>query len=477
MPELSNIVRERLKVQRPTSPHPDPDVLTAFTERALPEPERAVVMEHLARCLDCREILALALPATVAVETAHAPLPARKGWFGAPALRWGVVAAGLAILVVTGILQYPRRQRLEAFIAARRSNAQAPEATTVQTSRAEESARPVPSPQGSSASSAIAVPENAANSDTAKKERATVPGPANEAATRSAASELKSPQLTAALAPRALASGRRADGSALGGPMRRSLQSSAPVAAPSAGSVEMSSASPLVATNGPDQSSKPQLQYEARNREPGVSSAIDQSGGQRSFLDVTVDKAKAPAPALAQPALAPRWAISATGGLLRSYDQGNSWASVDVNASLVAGNLVAGNVVGGNGPPPAAPETQKYPQASQDTSQLQSQTQSKALSKSSAMSRQKAAAVVSSPIFRALSAAGLEVWAGGSAGALYHSSDGGQQWMRVIPAASGIMLAGDITGIAFPDSLHGQITTSAPELWITSDGGQTWQKR
>ena len=52
MPELPHIVRERLKVSRPTAAHPDADLLTAFAERALPESERAVVAEHLARCHD-----------------------------------------------------------------------------------------------------------------------------------------------------------------------------------------------------------------------------------------------------------------------------------------------------------------------------------------------------------------------------------------------------------------------------------------
>src|ERR1700728_44639 len=50
MPELPNIVRERLKASRPTAAHPDADVLTAFSERALPESEGAVVAEHLAGC-------------------------------------------------------------------------------------------------------------------------------------------------------------------------------------------------------------------------------------------------------------------------------------------------------------------------------------------------------------------------------------------------------------------------------------------
>jgi photosystem II stability/assembly factor-like uncharacterized protein len=128
-----------------------------------------------------------------------------------------------------------------------------------------------------------------------------------------------------------------------------------------------------------------------------------------------------------------------------------------------------------------APQSQKYQQSAPDTNQLQvqnqvqSQAEGKTVNKSRAVSA--AAPVGSIPIFRAVSAAGPEVWAGGSAGVLYHSVDGGQQWTRVVPAASGIPLTGDIISIAFPDPQHGQITTSAQEFWFTIDGGQTWQKR
>jgi photosystem II stability/assembly factor-like uncharacterized protein len=87
------------------------------------------------------------------------------------------------------------------------------------------------------------------------------------------------------------------------------------------------------------------------------------------------------------------------------------------------------------------------------------------------------AASVSIPIFRAVSAAGLEVWAGGSAGVLYHSVNGGEQWTRVVPSVSGTLLTGDVIAIAFSDPQHGQLTTSTQELWTTFDAGQTWQKR
>jgi photosystem II stability/assembly factor-like uncharacterized protein len=144
---------------------------------------------------------------------------------------------------------------------------------------------------------------------------------------------------------------------------------------------------------------------------------------------------------------------------------------VDVNASFPGSSQMVMVV----------PQSQ---QAAQDTSQLQAQSQAQSQSESKVLSKRKAvsaqpivASAGSTPLFRAISAAGLEVWAGGSAGVLYHSANGGDQWTRVIPSASGILLTGDITGIAFSDPQHGQVTTSTQELWTTFDAGQTWQKR
>jgi hypothetical protein len=85
--------------------------------------------------------------------------------------------------------------------------------------------------------------------------------------------------------------------------------------------------------------------------------------------------------------------------------------------------------------------------------------------------------VADNTIFRALAANGLEIWLGGAASALFHSSDAGQHWTQVRPVANGEALADDIIGVEFTDSLHGKVTTSAQEIWITADAGQTWQKQ
>src|SRR5258706_11092359 len=104
MQTVPKIVHERLKAAVPAANHPDADVLTAFAERSLPDLERAVVLEHMARCGDCREIVALALPTMEPIETGgtRSPSPSIspsiRGWLTWPALRWGFVAAGVVAI-------------------------------------------------------------------------------------------------------------------------------------------------------------------------------------------------------------------------------------------------------------------------------------------------------------------------------------------------------------------------------------------
>ena len=78
--------------------------------------------------------------------------------------------------------------------------------------------------------------------------------------------------------------------------------------------------------------------------------------------------------------------------------------------------------------------------------------------------------------FQALAAAGPEVWLGDGDGVLYHSSDAGVHWARVIPQANGLAPSGGITRIEFRDLQNGRATTATGEIWTTSDAGKTWQK-
>lgn len=106
MQNVPKIVRERLRAATPAVNHPDADALTAFAEHSLPGLERDVVLEHLARCGDCRDIVALALPAMESEPVGRAIKPSPSGWLTWPALRWAFVAAGVVVIASVGILRY-----------------------------------------------------------------------------------------------------------------------------------------------------------------------------------------------------------------------------------------------------------------------------------------------------------------------------------------------------------------------------------
>src|SRR5271169_6188446 len=143
MTEVPKIVYDRLRATRsdrvlpgadfPGPTHPDADLLTAFTEQTLSATERDGVLEHLALCGDCCEVIALALPAA---DIAAAPIAAgtgadratripaqaeKRGWLtsinlvarklawsklGGPSLRWAALAAGV-VVVASVLLVHP----------------------------------------------------------------------------------------------------------------------------------------------------------------------------------------------------------------------------------------------------------------------------------------------------------------------------------------------------------------------------------
>jgi len=72
--------------------------------------------------------------------------------------------------------------------------------------------------------------------------------------------------------------------------------------------------------------------------------------------------------------------------------------------------------------------------------------------------------------FRAVAHFGPDVWAGGSAGALFHSVDSGAHWELVSIHATGDVIAIDDAGRG-----EVQVTTDTHERWLTLDSGRTWR--
>ena len=119
MEKVPQIVSERLKAAAPPVEHPDAELITAFSERSLPPAERNTVLEHLACCGDCREIVALALPASEPDQQIAHPAHEHGGWLTWPVLRWGLIAAGLLAITSFGVMQNQRRSSMTAFNARR----------------------------------------------------------------------------------------------------------------------------------------------------------------------------------------------------------------------------------------------------------------------------------------------------------------------------------------------------------------------
>jgi hypothetical protein len=426
---LPQIVRERLQATRPTGDHPEANILTAFAEDSLQRPERTRVLEHLSHCADCRDVLALALPELNVV----APLMvlARRSWFTWPALRWGFATAGILTACTFGVLQYRRHLQPEAIVAKQISS---PEA-------ADRIEAPAPAPP-----SAAAGAERSAASQTRSAQPRLATGiakssrPENEIASVHGPVPLRQvPQAGAGVAGATLgAPAANHFGRPVPRPPQPSLyESPALVAVPKQSAGNVASAQAKAAFTPPaaqlDMSSEA-----AAARLETQSSNAPQALAENDSLHI--GKAK--------PADAPIWTVGVNGVLERSFDQGSTWQDVDVTAASaqVTDNLLRPGTASG--------------------------TAAKKYNHVLAMKRPELP-----PVFRAVSANGPDVWAGGVGGVLYHSVDAGNRWTRVAPIFGDTTLMGDVVSVEFSDTMHGRIMTSTEQVWTTSDDGQTWQEQ
>jgi hypothetical protein len=352
MTEIPKIVGQRLQAMAEAGEHPDPNLLSAFAERALGKREQSQVLEHLSRCTNCREIVSLSVTEVVDGVPVVA---ASSGWLSWPVLRWG---AAVACVVVVGAVVTLHQKRQPRQIVA----------TIAEVKPATEMQLPAPN-------------------DAIEKKAASREVPNSEAKAAFAAREGMSHQkpVTANLA---------------------------------AGNHAAANSSPVeMAVAGPSPSLPEVVPGRAKNAFAESRSAQAEKGTGLSRTETVEVSAAAVSVASSAPIpanLAPRWTLSSDGTLQRSIDSGRSWETIPVSNKTT---------------------------------------------------------------FRALAANGLDIWVGGSGGALFHSSDAGQRWTQVRPVANGEALTDDIIGVEFTDSLHGKLTSANEETWITADAGQTWQQQ
>jgi hypothetical protein len=366
MAELPKIVMQRLQT-RPGDPvHPDPDLITAFVENALPTRDRNQILAHLSDCADCREIISFSLPEHSAAVS-RTVRSAGSLWLSFPVLRWGALAACAVIVGAAVMLRHesPKSQEIAA---------QPPQVQTLN-----EKVPQSPAPPQSQAANQVA-------SDLSRAMRVAHSAPPlaglKKKATPTAKEELSADVKES---------------------RPRVAQSSATVeAAPAAPSASMDELVPGRAKDVPQESRE-------ANATAGASARMQAQSKMSAPAAAAMSKAAYPSTPLV-----PRWTLTAEGTLERSLDSGTTWEAIAI-------------------PGPGT--------------------------------------------LRALAANGLDIWVGGSNGALYHSADAGQHWTPVHPIVNGELLSADIIGVEFTDLQHGTLTTSAKETWTTSDAGETWQKK
>ena len=440
---LSNvprIVHERLRAAAPekawpegvSRAHPDPDLLTAFAEQALTPAERESVLGHLALCGDCREVVALALPAAESVPTSKTTAQAddaravtaravtagsvragsvrirpQRRWLAAPSLRWAALAAGI---VVAGAIILTQSRKPNQPLEARHQVE-----TAIQEPAATTAPKPVAPAQANS---------ELASSAEFKPRQKIVESQLSAQLNRRALSkesrivaDLRTAPSGAAVAERALESPAT----------QKDLFAYAAPASPSATSPPIPSAKETVEVT---------TAAAAINTEDALVARNEQA--------LTISKAKAALPATDEAAAPPKSA----GMEMKKASAANLRSRADAVNLLQDATVAA-----------------------------QWQVASGALQRSLDRGATWQTSLRSERPLLCFAALGNDIWAGGKAGTLFHSTDGGATWTQINPSADGRSLSADVTRIEARSATEIILATSRGESWTTVDGGKSWVKK
>ena len=118
-PQHSKLVAARLRAGafRQASVHPDADLLSAFTEGCLDEAERGKVLDHLAECTVCRDVVYLSRPEEETAVVQPVKARSRAHWIAWGGLRWAALAASMSIVVAIAILVRTNPERQPATLS------------------------------------------------------------------------------------------------------------------------------------------------------------------------------------------------------------------------------------------------------------------------------------------------------------------------------------------------------------------------
>ncbi len=434
MSDVPKIVHDRLRAGAPEGSHPEANVLTAFAEQALSPGEREDVVRHLARCGDCREVVALSIPPVEAGAqpeaaadgvSARRPGDVSRGWFAWPNLRWAAMAAAVVVVASVVILR-PGKQREPTV-----STMNLPAESTPPV--ADSSAKPAAPPADQRAPAVVAQTVKPDSSLLrAEPERRMRELPAASAPAKTAVAEMQT----------LVHNDKRPD----------SLQANAGSAIGAIASreqVEVTGSQPLVSTETAKagQAASPQEVVVVNRAADVVQSAPTAGRLMASNVEPPpIEKAK---PAAKEEAL-------------KAQAQDNSAQKKFAAAYSASDQAVA---------------VQKLrAKQSKDVVAQWSLAEGKLQRSMDAGATWQIALQLQHPLL-CFSSHGSDIWAGGQAGTLLHSSDSGATWTMVQPSTKAGGLGADIVAIEIRSQAEIVLSTSNNELWTTTDGGNTWQKK
>ena len=459
MTEVPKIVYDRLRAALPELAHPEADLLSAFAEQALSATERDGVLRHLALCVECRDVVALALPpadmaplqtapqtadedgARRTVSQAGAPAP-HKLSFAWPSLRWAALAAGVAVaaavlLVHPGKLNQATLPSVNPQVATTAPPASGPEIGSSSIPSSAPSS-PIASSPTDQPRAVMAKTEEARSKSELRLSKKLKAGQVVTPSARAESGMLladnmmdsrQTPKRSAAPSDRARAFGYDARSS------QAATETVEVSGAAAAVTTEPSAENALMARNNAPRNDAPAIEkakpapQEMEGREDQKAQAAAVPGPARSLARNVMSAAKLASPASPTQARSVTWAIMA-GVLQRSLDSGQSWQdALHADHPLLC-------------------------YASRDA----------------------------------------DVWTGGRAGTLFHSADNGVTWVQVQPSIKARQLSSDITHIELRnDELHGNVggefrdnasppaeillSTSNNQIWSSADDGKTWAKK
>lgn len=469
-----SVPRGTLPSTVPSLVHPDADLLTAFAEQALSTAERDNVLDHLALCGDCREVVVLAHPdATVGaaltspdteIETPAIPAESREprksrwNWLSSPhlawrGLRWAALAAGVAV-AASLLLLHPGKLNQAMLPSPNRqvapaANSPAVSSTVTSSPVASAPVTSTPAEQSTELARTLAKTDEAQlkpelrMSRKLKAGRATLPLQGQSGMVLAGNRDQDSSQPDKVPAPSGRtdaldnnASFGQTSGQTIGQTMTESVEvtgaAEAVVVEPSSpgtsqGTLMAQAAAPAI------EKAKPAPQetevFGQQKTEAGTGGAAVRLQGGKAMSAAKL--AASPNQTVADQTSGKQsltnnitWTIK-TGILQRSLDSGLTWQ----NALQTDHPLLC--------------YADHHP----------------------------------------------DIWTGGRAGTLFHSSDNGQTWAQVQPSVKTHALTSDITRIDIHEiDIHENVdnarglpeivlSTSNHELWTSTDGGQTWAKK